>query len=54
MNAGPGRNSLDEYQGIWLAGMTSVSVATVAGGLMYMTLRSRAVSPVVASSAARP
>ncbi len=44
------RNSLSEYHGIWLAGMTSVALTTAIGGVMYVVLRYRSPSPAVASS----
>jgi hypothetical protein len=43
------RNSLAEYQGIWLAGMASVSITTVIGGAMYLAVKSRSPAPAVAS-----
>ena len=44
------RNSLAEYQGIWLAGMSSVAITTAIGGAMYAALRYRSAStPAVAS-----
>lgn len=48
--SGGERNSLAEYQGIWLAGMTSVAITTVIGGAMYMVVRHRAPAPAVAPS----
>ncbi len=49
LNSGE-RNSLDEYQGIWLAGMTSVAITTAIGGAMYLALRYRSTAPAVAST----
>ena len=44
------RNSLAEYQGIWLAGMVSVAITTTVGGAMFLALKYRSTAPAVASS----
>ena len=44
------RNSLTEYQGIWLAGMTSVLITTAIGGAMYLAVRHRSPAPAIAPS----
>jgi membrane protein DedA with SNARE-associated domain len=43
-------NSLAEYQGIWLAGMTSVLLTTAIGGALYLAVRHRSTAPAVAPS----
>ncbi len=43
------RDSLAEYQGIWLAGMASVMITTTIGGAMYLAVKSRSAAPAVAS-----
>jgi hypothetical protein len=44
------RNSLQEYYGIWLAGMASVAAVTAIGAVMWMALRYRSTAPAVAPS----
>ena len=45
-----GRNSLQEYYGIWLAGMASVAATTALGAAMWIALRSRTTAAAVAPS----
>jgi MFS family permease len=44
------RNSLQEYYGIWLAGMASVAAATAIGAAMWIALRYRSTAPAIAPS----
>ncbi len=44
------RNSLAEYQGIWLAGMSSVAITTLVGGAMFVALRYRTPSAQAVAS----
>jgi MFS transporter, OPA family, sugar phosphate sensor protein UhpC len=44
------RNSLQEYYGIWLAGMASVAAVTAIGAAMWIALKYRSTAPAVAPS----
>jgi sugar phosphate permease len=44
------RNSLEEYFGIWLAGMASVAATTAVGGAMWIAVRYRSTATAVAPS----
>ena len=44
------RNSLEEYFGIWLAGMASVAATTAIGAAMWIALRYRSTTAAVAPS----
>ena len=39
--SGPGGNSLDEYQGIWLSGMGAIALLTALGAGIYVAMRGR-------------
>ena len=41
------RNSLQEYYGIWLAGMASVAAVTAIGAAMWLALRYRSTAPAL-------
>ena len=48
--SGPGGNSLDEYQGIWLSGMGAIGLVTALGAGIYFAQRHRPVRLVAEES----